>query len=478
MHTRFLCSARSWIVLSVWLLAEFGSVAQGDQRGVFDTRDIGRYYEPVEVPGELLPSMVTRKISEFGLYAWRQDTWHTVLFQIDERTKEGAFVLSKGQDGHPNAADGVFDPQDLLVYMAREAGHRAPDGVVPPNADHTVPIEIHDILTGQSAWVYLSWHGDGTPPSIKEPLVRLVDDPGMFTFLFPTYRYEALINNPQRNPIPTIYMNKLWILPEAGGTGENIIDRQKVRGVITALGALIDIRFDESIVKGGIVGYKQGPVRILTRSCMYPQFPLGIRGPRFYMDSIMVDTITLTTIIISVPFNPGYVMREMRLAFGTDLTPAAKGMRFYNSRNRDGFVIDGIMAEEEKGYDSAKDEWRLITGPQGTQITSTRFDEKFFAKGKARVRYNDNQADPHPPEHFPGDIGAAFDEVIVESLPAGTYRIEVFGCIPYEFYSPQGLNTRLLESIMNIRSVPLVIRAEGREASNQGCQPRVLASTL
>ena len=94
--------------------------------------------------------------------------------------------------------------------------------------------------------------------------------------------------------------------------------------------------------------YKAGPVRIIIHSTMYPRFPLGIKGPGFFIDSILVDTLTLTTTTIRVPFNPGTVMHRMKLALGMDLTPDAKGMVFYNSENREGFRINGRMDGQEK----------------------------------------------------------------------------------------------------------------------------------
>ena len=46
----------------------------------------GRYYEPVEVPAELLPGVKGKDLRNLGLYAWHENAWRPILFQADEKT--------------------------------------------------------------------------------------------------------------------------------------------------------------------------------------------------------------------------------------------------------------------------------------------------------------------------------------------------------------------------------------------------------
>lgn len=437
----------------------------------------GRHYEPVEVPGEVLASALGRKAEELSLYALQDGAWRSVVFQIDERTPDGAFVLPEGPEANGDAGDGLLGERDLLVFLARDAGDQAPAGVLPPGAHGVDVVELVDPIRGQSRWAYLTAGKTSTTGGTLPPLCRMeAMDGGGFRFGFGTYGYEALVNEWKGRRTPTILIDRLWVLPEAGGNGANLIDRQKTRGRMSFLGGMVKIRFNESIVQGGLVAYKAGPVRVLTRSRMYPRFPLGIKGPDFTLDSILVDAITLTANTMNVPFNPGHVMHEMRLTLGTDLSPAAEGMTFYNSENLHGFRIDGTMDAAERGFDPTKDRWRVITGPQGTQITCTSFDPGFLVKGKVRTVYSDDASEAAPPERWAGNMGAAFDELEIRSLPAGTYTIEVFGCIPAGFHDPGGLDRGLLDDILRIRSHPLRIRAGGREVENRGTVPRRLSA--
>ncbi|OGP57002.1 MAG: hypothetical protein A2V67_00390 [Deltaproteobacteria bacterium RBG_13_61_14] len=434
----------------------------------------GRYYEPVEVPGEVLVPLQGASLSKLAVYSFRKGSFSPLLFQIDELTPEGSFILTLGPEANPDEGNGILDRQDLVVFMARDASEKAPEGLAPEGADLAVAVQLKDPVTGGQTWVYVARFPTAPSLCALKPVSVLIDQGGVFNFRFPTYGYDAIINEQEKKPIPTIFINKLWVTPEAGGNGKNILDRQKIRGEISFLGGIIKVPINEKIVSGGVVAYKPGPVRILIHSTMYPLLPLKIKGPRFYIDSVMVDTLTLTTTIVDVPFDPGSLITEMTLSFGTDLSPEAKGMRYYNSTHLQGFPIDGEMDESERKFNEAKDEWRLVTGAQGTQIQFTRFDPKFLTDGKSYSTYSDNEKEERPPENYPGDIGYASDKIVVKSLPAGAYHIETFGCVPYAFYRPEGLNREFLQEILQIATSPLEIEVQGKKAPNQAGQSRVL----
>jgi hypothetical protein len=434
-------------------------------------RTDGRYYEPVEIPGEVLSSLTGTALNNLAVYSFENGRWLQILSQIDEVTTEGNFVLTHGPEANAGEGNGVLDKQDLIVFMARDSGEKAPEGELPYTAEQLVSVEIFDPLTRESAWVYITYFPGTIPVAGHHPYALLLSHEN-FNVRFSSYGYDGLTNDREKESMPTIFINKLWVLEDSGGNGENIIDRQKIRGNITFLGGMIEVPINEKIVSGGLVAYKPGGVRIITHSVMYPLFPLGIKGPRFYIDSIMVDTLTLTTTTVNVPFDPGSLISDMTLVFMTDLSPAAKGMYYYNSMNKGGFLIDGKMDDKELAFKNGKDEWRLITGQQGTQIQYTVFDPKFMTDGKASSTYNDNESEHHPPENFPGDIGAAADSINIKSLPAGSYQIKTFGCVPHDFYDPEGLDRDFLESILNISNAPLQIKVDGRTIENHGGRQR------
>ena len=243
----------------------------------------GRYYEPVEVPGGLLSSILNSDLNKIAVYSFFDNAFHPILFQIDEVTLEGDFVLTHGPEANLEKGNKVLDKQDLIVFMARDSGDKCDEALTPTGSLKTSPVEIIDPLTNESSFVYVSSFNENVPDSNLTPVSRMVDE-NNYHVRFSTYSYDGLTNEREKESIPTIFINKLLILPEAGGNNKNIIDRQKIRGEITFLGGMIKVPINEKIVSGGLVAYKPGVVRIISHSCMYPLFPLGIKGPKFYID--------------------------------------------------------------------------------------------------------------------------------------------------------------------------------------------------
>lgn len=439
----------------------------------------GRYYEPVEIPGNLVKEIVGTPIGKIMVSAFQNGQFIPVTFQVDELTIKGDFILPQGPEGNGNLSNGKYDEQDLIVFMARHAGEKAPDGLSPENVKSTIPVIVTDPSSKESSWVYISIAVNGAS-SIKLPPVTTLnnEDPSMFNVRCASWGYDGLVKNKgKKNASPTVFIDRLWINEKGGGNSQNIFDRQKVRGCIRFMKGLVKVSFSEAIVKGGIVAYKEGPVRIITHSCMYPAFPLGIKGPKFYIDAILVDSLTLTRTIMGVPFNPGALISDITLSFGMDLSENAKGMTYYSSETTEGFLIDGRMTDQEKTMSRKKNTWCLITGPQGTQISKTVFDPNFLKNGEVFSIYNDNEKDAHPPENFKGDIGTMFDQLVLKGIPSGKYFIDTTGCIPSHFYSEKGINKILLSEILNLQKEPLKLKAGDVEITNTAMSPREVIHT-
>jgi hypothetical protein len=71
-------------------------------------------------------------------------------------------------------------------------------------------------------------------------------------------------------------------------------------------------------------------------------------------------------------------------------------------------------------------------------------------------------------------VGASFDQLLINSLAAGAYKIEVFGCVPYHFFEPEGLDLEVLTDILRVKTDPLVIRVGDKQVINQGGRPRMV----
>ncbi len=97
-------------------LAVTGAPAQAQPNVPSAGLSTARAEDPVEVVGSALPDLAGAPIAELALYAFNGSTWAPIPFQIDERDGSNTYVASE---------DGLLDANDVLVFMARDAGSAA-----------------------------------------------------------------------------------------------------------------------------------------------------------------------------------------------------------------------------------------------------------------------------------------------------------------------------------------------------------------
>jgi hypothetical protein len=159
MKRHYLVFAAALLTLFCCLLLHKQGTA--DQAGV--DKSMGRYYEPVEVPGHLIGDLTGTPLRNMGVLSYDGESWTTVLSQIDEVAEDGSFVLPHGPESNAEKGNGQLDSQDLIVFMARDSGKKAPDKVMPAGAEKVVPVEIIDPLTKDTSWVYVASFPEEAP---------------------------------------------------------------------------------------------------------------------------------------------------------------------------------------------------------------------------------------------------------------------------------------------------------------------------
>jgi hypothetical protein len=190
-----------------------------------------RAYEYVEIPPFLLAefSNDVAPVAELYLYAYRSGEWKQIPFQLDERgfeiTVDGDTSLNSY---FPNAKDGKLDDSDDLLFMAHDAGERAPaNDWVPDAAARSFvryEIKVTDPLTQRQGYVYL--YRSNTLP--RDPFLPAYVKyaPGPATNpAADTVRGVSYVQGHASNGIP----NYITVAPAFGGTGADFIDRLKLR---------------------------------------------------------------------------------------------------------------------------------------------------------------------------------------------------------------------------------------------------------
>ena len=339
---------------------------------------LDRDRDPVVLTGSDLPSLA--ELAPSVVVAFRhQGGWVQIPVQIDERdivtfnqvygggypaadidvetyTDPGTYV---GADSNP-----LFDANDELVFMARDAGDVAPVVASPPAgvvAGSGVQLTINDSLDGGSGYVYLFESEGSLTPDAGADYVSYAFN--LLAGIYPDDYDLANGPNPEASSVVTaLYETEFtdrWIRPvtkvKAGAaTGVDILDRHKS---LFEPGNCIRTEETFSNGEGAFFANIDGPVRAIRSYMGANSGPFSQRRHIFYEGR---QDITA--------FLRVHAINGMLDVY--DYSPAAIGMTYSNSLNTGGVTIDGVPDSVTPGLHT----WEMVTGAQGTLIMAGTID--------------------------------------------------------------------------------------------------------
>ena len=416
-----------------------------------------RFPDPVFLTGNMFPLSVQGcVIGELGLYRYENRVFEPIRFQVDERTPEGDWVFPFGRRNNSNAGNGRVDPQDVLMFMARDAAGRAPRAALPEGATSVDEIEIIDPVDSRRGWVYLARHAGNPPPRCTLPgYVRYDADKEIVETS--CTRAEYLIT---KNGLHTTFYKHHSTPPEAGGSGENLVDRLKFRVKLRFLFNLVPVSLDEERLGSDMVAYILGPVRNVRRYRQFVKLPLGFRGVKTYADVEQYESFASVPVTFNIPGGFGGIVSSVELQIGTDYSPGVIGSRFLNNHLTEPVLIDGYMSEQEKQFPTDRDEWRLVFGPYGVLMARSLYPPELLEMVDIEQGYLDDLNTALPVERYPGSIGYAYSAVRTTRMKPGRYRMFL------DFYFPPNYEPGDEETFLLLRDHPLTIRVDGHETEN------------
>lgn len=437
---------------------------------VLEKKTLQRFYDPVEIRAGILTGLLGAELGKLRLYNFANGSFHSIPFQFDEWTAEGSMILDHGAEENAQQGNGTLDPNDMLVFMARETGDRVPPEHRPDGAGQGIEIEIVDPLTNTKGWAYLLPVSEPVSEAESPPLSS-VDQAEKYIAQGATYTIVGTNHVRGKKTYKTVVNEHVWVKKEAGGDGEDFIDRSKFRVSARMLFGTIRIGFDEDDFIGEVSKFKLGPVRSVARQWACITMPLGLKSPRLYGDVYVYDTLILIVFETKITMNPKYLLTDYRMIIGYDLNPAkGYGMQWYNSNNPDGFLVDGITSPQEASMVDELDQWRCIVGPTGWMLHRSMWDDFYRSQADIRIRYRDDVQHRDPPDYYPGDLGYYYVESKVSSLKPRKYTFQLEWYWPYDFYNEETLRADVIKQIMNIRDHPLQVRVGDRDAASTGGQ--------
>lgn len=312
---------------------------------------LSRFHDPVVVPVARLDGIAGRDSAQLRLYRLRAGRWEAMPYQFDARSADGELAVE-------GPADFRLDPDDELVFMAKDAGERSADGARPEGCDGAVEIEVAEPRGDGRAYAYLA--AFATPPTVSfAPYVTY--DAAAREARSAYYRVDYADG---RN-----FFTGVRIPESAGGNRANLLRQSRMRGSPTFSLLLADVTLDfteqNSVVE--IEGVRTGPVRSVRRvklsvdlGPLFPELPSGTSYTYHYLTSYTTPTR------VKFPWVMLHTLRDFRFENVLDFQPDAMPLRYHDADHPEGIALSPGNPFEVRTTDDH--EWWVHSGRGGTML--------------------------------------------------------------------------------------------------------------
>ena len=373
---------------------------------------IARVYDALEVPATQLHHLGGTPLARLGLLAFRKGEAAPIPFQLDER-RGRKLALPGGPEPTADDKPGVLDADDLLVFMACDAGEQAsPAALARALAEAGADavwreLRIEDPVEHTRGFVYLV--SAAHPPASERRYVAYVPEGD----LVESARYRiGLVNS-----LPTYFA-----LATGASLGPNLIDGLRLRAEATLRADLAHWTLDEQHGRHELIAWKAGPVRVVRRSRHQVVIGLGIHLTAGIAHTYFYPQHVYGPGSLKLPFSPGILFRDISAYGGVDGRDLRGWRYFAPGTPPDGFAVDGHMDERERAFASSG-EWFVLAHGSEALLFVTRMSENLRRAITLSLVYRDDASRPNPPEDVPGTVPlVGYRGRGIEKLPGGRYE--------------------------------------------------------
>lgn len=325
--------------------------------------DLERVHDAVIVPVAQLPGVERHPSGGFSLHRWTPAGLVPIPTQFDARAPSGDLDVAAD-------ASFVLDANDELVFMAKDAGPRAPRAALP--AEALLEIRLEDPRNGARAWAYLV-AAPAPPPA--EPYAVLELERRRAHSAYYDVEYADGRN----------FFTAMRILPAGGGNGADLLRQTRMLGEPRFSLFFTDLRLSftekNSIVR--VEGIRNGPVRAIRRVHLsvdlgpfFPDLPNGTVYTLHYLSSFSTPTR------ISIPWLILQALEDFRFENVLEFDDRVRPLRYFDGAHPDGVPFEpGIETSVELDRDH---EWFAVGGDSGTFLQVFLVPDEWREWGIAR----------------------------------------------------------------------------------------------
>jgi len=424
-------------------------VAQASAGGEGD-RTLNRSEDPVVVTAEQLGPMQGEAVSGLALLRWQGGSFEPVPWQVDEKNPAGKFCLEQGPKANIQECNGHLDGKDELVFMAADAGARAPESAAKPaGAGKAAELELSDPVAGGKGWAYLMVFAANPPRSNADYVKRETKEE----------RHWVLAENYQfAEQVGASYFDRLLLKNADGKMSVNLVDQLNGGVDVKLMHGLVSTSIRGRTTRADQIAWTDGPVRVIQRMYGYmKEGPIKLGGSGG-ADDLFYRNFLVTPIYINIPFDPSSIFSDFHMNYMIDWNKASDGLSFFDSANPKGVRLDGKMDAEEKALDtkSANNYW-AVSGPQGSLLVRLTGTAEWAKIVTLQTYYLDDDTAKvkNSEDNVPGERQTGFEFGGIKNIGKGTQSFTFY------YFSPaRAIGVDNVKPILDVLDHPLRVKTE------------------
>jgi hypothetical protein len=386
-----------------------------------------RFADVVTLTGDQLKPLAGYPIGRLGVLACTAEACRPIPMQVDERDQFGAWVLDSGPWPSSDSPAGVFDGDDVLLFMAADSGEAAARARL-PSAATVLSVELIDPLSPNSQWVYVVGYDEPAPRAPH----RYVDyDPGGDRFT------GARVQLGFRDGVP----NHIAV----DGGSRNLLDRLKIRAAASLFWGWLRFERSEDDLSNELIGWHAGPIRVIRHQQQRVRLGWGIRSPTFRSYTYFHRDFAELPVGLRLNHRPTYFFSDIVIEVILDFRDLV-GWQLYLPRRQERLNVGEIAARRISELNLLDDTTFALIGAQVTLVQTFSVSSSLQTVYKHLI-YRDG-LDPDPPESVAGQRpGVGYGLERWEDVNAGEH-----GLLVVSYALPPGVD---VDEFVRSRTAPL-----------------------
>lgn len=347
----------------------------------------------VEITPESVPSLAGKTYESISVFALKNGKLQPIPFQFEEYDDKG-FLFQGKVKGVDKENVGVFDQQDLLVFMLKDSGAKATDSQL-ENLKLKATLELLD--DGAKSYVYVVESGERS----STRYVSYNSETGLITMP------EALV---YMNPKDLLDWGDVFAKEGDSFSEKSFMDTLIVR--ITGEFLKIPIRLNNKNLQAKLENVYSGPVRITLDAefrAIVAKIPLIRAHAQIHIDSHSARVF----VNINAPTKYAKLIKDPQIILGIDGNELYGGFVKTSVSGNQSFLVDGKMDQHERSLNempvdddvswiwlSDKDDFNII----GQFDVRSRDDYNPEEYTDVTVFYRDDVNHIDKLERFPGSL--------------------------------------------------------------------------